>query len=170
MKNFLSIIWRLLKVIYVLFLVLGIGVCIIVWINTAPYSFITYSYKVMCNNGKAFDPTSKPIDHSPLSLDSIAYGQDRNALTFNDQEIKSECTYGTVFGISLSSNILKNYDFITSTNVHIIRTRDDQIKYTLIAFVSYYLFLEIIRRGFLYIIFGKNFLTLKTNNDKNEKK
>ena len=41
-------------------------------------------------------------------------------------------------------------------------TQSDQIFYTIITLIIYNIILEIVRRTFLYIFFGKDFITLKS--------
>ena len=149
MKNFRSIAWRLIKVIYVLLLLSGLLVVLIVW-KASSSSYQTYSYKVICDNGKTFDPTSKPID-------KIGYS---DPFEFNENQIKSECKYGTTWYKGWSEELSKNFQLDVK---HIVRTQKDQIITTVIAFILYYLVLELLRRTFLYVVFGKNFLTLKSN-------
>lgn len=141
---------RFIKVIYVLLLLFGLLFTFWIYSISTPYSYNTYSYKVTCNNGKVFDPTSKPIDHS---FDE-PYG-------FNKDQLKSECEYGTAYYVGWSKDLPKNYDISYSEQTHVVTTAVDQIKTTLIAFVIYYIALEIIRRTVLYIFAGKPFINFR---------
>jgi hypothetical protein len=152
MKTLLKIIWRLVKVTYVLLLLIGPILIFYVWSNTAPYPYTTYSYKVTCNNGKVFDPTSKPI-----ATKFVGY----EPLLFNVNELKSECEYGTAYYVGWSSKLADNYVLAKVSEQHFTGTRTDQVKITTIVFFLYYLILEILRRTFLYIFLGKNFISLK---------
>ncbi len=151
MKRAWEILGRLLKVVYVLFLLFGIGVVWYIWISYAPYSYETYNYLVQCDNGKRFDPTSKPIDKTNFT----------EPYTFDDLQLKSECEYGTAYYVGWSSKLAKNYFVTNQAHSHAVRTVNDQIKATLLGVVVYYMLLEIVRRIILYIFLGRNFLTLK---------
>ena len=150
MKNLSQIAKRLSKVIYILFLLSGLLIGWFVWSISAPYSYNTYTYKVVCNNGTTFDPTSKPID-------KVNYNE---PYTFNNNQVKAECEYGNSFYVGLSEKIDNNYHGYIYPHKVIAQTTLDQIKSTLIFIFIYYLVLEIIRRTFLYIFFGKSFLIL----------
>ena len=159
MKKTLEVAWRLLKVIYVVLLLLGLGIGRLAWRGDAPYTEYTYgNYLVTCDNGKTFDPTSKPINH----FSNLDRPDD-----FVDQAIKAECKYGNVYIIGFGSNLDQvTYKLTYQTYPHVIRTANDQIKVTIIAVAIYYLVLEIVRRTFLYIFFGRNFLTLAKSKEK----
>lgn len=170
MKNLLNIVWRLTKVLYVILLLVGLLVIWFIWVNNYPYSYSAYLYNVVCNNGTTFDPTSKPISYDTKSGYHYGgyYGEftvksDSNdeIIKFDDDEIKAECKYGTASSAWKVKNTPKNYKLISAYTTHVIRTQQDQIKYAIAAFASYYLILEILRRTILYIFFGKNFLTLE---------
>lgn len=155
MKSLLIVIWRLMKVIYVLLILVGLILGAKVWNTNQPYK--TYTYEVICDNGKIFDPTSKPIDVTPRFVGRI-YGN-RTRLSFDEDQMKSECEYGTAWAVGLSSQLTKNYQLKTIETEH--NTLNERIKYTAIVLVAYYLILEVARRIFLYVLFGKNVLTLK---------
>ena len=151
-KNLEKRIWyRLLKVIYALFLLIGLLFIFITYSSSEPYSYTTYSYKAHCANGKIFDPTSKPIDHSF----SEPYG-------FDEEQIKSECEFGNAWSYWSGIDNAK-YKLTYQAYLNVVRTENDQIKITLIAGAAYYLILEIIRRTILYIFVGKSFISLKRN-------
>lgn len=148
MKDLIGIGFRLTKVIYVLFLLFGIIVVLFIWNTNSPYTYMTYNYLVTCNNGKTFDPTSKPIDKT----------NDDEPYSFNDLQLKSECEYGTAFYEGLARQLSKNYFVAYQEEPHIVRTIKDQVKNTIIYVVIYYFLIEIFRRTILYIFLGKRFL------------
>lgn len=141
MKNLLQIAWRLLKVTYVVILLLGFMIGLLVWVSTPE----KYSYLVICNNGKTYDPTSKPIDHTY----DIPY-------KFSILQTNAECRNG-VGGENIPPGIT-NYSNNTITKTP---HADDKIINTFIAVLIYYLIVEMLRRTFLYIFFGKSFVTLR---------
>jgi hypothetical protein len=153
MKKALDIVWRLLKVIYVALLFLGLGVGWLAWIGDQPYTDYTYgNYLVTCDNGKTFDPTSKPIQRT-----TYTYVPD----SFDDQSVKAECKFGTAYWYGTGNELDHvTYNLTYQTYPHVILSGNDQIKATIISVAIYYLLLEIIRRTFLYICFGRKFLTL----------
>lgn len=145
-------IWRLIKVVYVLFLLLGLGVTIFAWMINKPYSYTTYGYKVECDNGKVFDPTSKPI--------SREYNYDKPD-SFNSLEIMAECENGSAWDFD-NLNLKEDNNILTYKEYpHIVTTQADQIDRTIITFIAYYLILELIRRTFMYIFKGTPFVNIK---------
>lgn len=128
-------------------LVVGLLFTWIKWKNSKPYSYESISYKVDCDNGRTFDPTSKPIRRS--------YDSYSKSLVFNEDELKSECEHGTVYRFSKSE---KNYQLHQITSENTIGSKTDQVKTSISAFTMYYLTLEILRRTFLYVVFGKRVL------------
>jgi len=147
----MAVLLRLIKVVYVLLLLFGIVVGLIAWNINSPYAYTTYSYLVTCDNGKTFDPTSKPID--------AKYMGDSTPLFFNSKQIRSECKYGIAYYVGL--NIPDNYELVNIPHEHSTGSQSQQIQNTLITLVVYYLIIEILRRTFLYIFFGKNFIAVK---------
>ena len=150
MKNISKILKRFIKVIYIFLLLFGLLFTFWVYTISAPYSYNTYLYNVACNNGKEFDPTSKPTDHSL-----------NEPYLFYEDQLKSECEYGTAYYIELSKDLHKNYDLTYTEHPHVVRTVGDQIRTTLVAFVSYYILLEVVKRILLYIFVGKAFISFK---------
>ena len=149
MKNLSQIAWRFLKVIYALLLLFGLLPIIAAWNLNSPYSYHTYSsYKVVCNNGKEFDPTSKPIDRLNYS----------KPIEFDENQLKSECEYGTAYLVGSSANLPKNYELTYKTNAVNVGSKEEQLLVTIMVGVIYCLLLKIGRRIFLYIFFGKSFL------------
>lgn len=140
--------WRLLKVTYALLLLFGLIVIWIFWIINEPYTYKTYSYKVTCDNGKEFDPTSKPI-HRSYNYN----GPD----SFNVKEIKAECKYGTAWEVDYDLEFT-TYSLTHQEYSHTVRTQIDQIKSTVIAGIIYLLLLEVVRRTFLYVFTGRKFI------------
>jgi len=177
MKTFLKIIWRFIKVVYVVLLLVGLFVVYNIWTENQPEPYHSYSYKVTCNNGKSFDPTSKPIEvinkdeinnnFLSLSKDNIL---DETEKKFNTIELNSECEHGNAFYYlwQYQPPTTPEYNIVTTKYDHITKTQTDQILDTVIIFILYYLFLEILRRIFLYIFLGKNFITLKNSNNLNK--
>jgi hypothetical protein len=164
-KNLSQIAWRLLKVVYVLFLLFGLLVALFAWSSAAPLTENTYgNYLVTCDNGKTFDPTSKPIDTSGASenLPGFHYSSYvEEPYPFNANQIKAECKYGNAFLIGYGTDLDRvNYNLTYKTYPHDIRTVSDQISGTVISIAVYYLILEILRRTFMYIFLGKKFISL----------
>lgn len=159
MKKSLEILWRLTKVIYVLLLLLGLIAGLFAWSVSSPYTEYSYdNYHVQCDNGKSFDPKSKPIYSTPgfNSPDS-----------FYNAEVKSECHYGTAYYVGSANELPDKYTVSYKTYPHVIRTASDQMVATVITLIVYYLLLEIVRRIVLYIFQGRNFLTLKKKDHHN---
>lgn len=148
MKNIFVILKRLLKVVYISLILLGLVVTWKTWESfREPSPFTDYSYKVVCNNGKTFDPTSKPIKYK------YYIGE---PLRFDEGNIKAECLYGCAWCIGGLPGE-KNYQLYSELRT----TKADQIRTTMIVFFLYYLLLKIFRRTLLYIFLGKRFLVLK---------
>lgn len=147
---------RLVKVIYISVLLSGFLVAITVWDIFEPYDYNYYNYHVKCNNGKEFDPLSKPID-------KLNYTE---PYSFDENRIKSECEFGTSYFYLPATKLGKNYNLDITFKSIKNGSKLEQLKFTLIAFVVYHIFIEIIRRIILYIVFGKNFFTLQALNSK----
>lgn len=153
---------RFLKVIYVLLLLFGLWVGWKIWINNTPRNKQEYSFHVTCENGKTFDPTSKPI---PYVNKRGVMGQ----IVPEDLEnkdvvkgIKSQCKYGTVYNVGVGVPLEDvNYKLTYDNKTLVIVSFSDQIERTILVLAVYYLILEIVRRTFLYTFFGMNFFTLK---------
>ncbi|MBI2405478.1 hypothetical protein HYV21_00275 [Candidatus Microgenomates bacterium] len=151
---------RFLRTVRVVLLLLGLPIAWITWTSNAPYSYTTYSYEVICDNGKRFDPTSKPID-------PILYNQKvtfrtvipRDAiLSFDEDQVKSECEYSNAWSVGLSSKLPNNFQLHINQQTNTVRSQTDQVTNTIIVLVGYYLILEVARRTILYIFLGKSFL------------
>lgn len=154
MKKSFEGIWWLTKIVYFFLLLLGLVIGLIVWFTSSPYTEYSYgNYLVYCDNGKTFDPTSIAIDFIP--------GDNILPAEFDDLEIKSECAYGTANNIILSRKLAKNYMLTYQKYPHVIRTVKDQWTSTIITLITYYIFLEVLRRTILHVFLGRNFLTLK---------
>lgn len=151
MEKISEIAWRLIIVAYSILFLGGLLFTSFVWTISKPYSYETYSYLVTCDNGKTFDPTSKPIDKEDYS----------EPYRFSVNQVKAECAYGDAFLVGWSKDIPKNYFIRKQIHTHIRNTEQDQIHDTVIFVSIYYISLEIIRRTFMFIFLGKNFLTLK---------
>jgi len=147
----MKVFYRFLKVVYVLILLFGLLIGWITWVSNSPGNYTTYTYKVICDDGKEFDPTSKPID--------TEYMGDSTPLFFNPKQIRSECKYGTAYYVGL--NIPDNYELINIPHEHGTGSKSQQIQNTLITLVVYYLIIEALKRTFIYIFYGKSFITLK---------
>lgn len=154
----LSILKRFLKVLYVLLLVFGLLVGWFVWNLNVPYN--TYSYVVKCDNGKVFDPESKPINSTGKSSYSSGYIDNTKLFDFDQNQIKAECIYGRAASDWQTYNLPKNYvmDIIKHNPV----TLKSQIISTVETMVIYYIGLEILRRTFIYIFLGKPFFKTKS--------
>ena len=143
MKKVSEILMRFLKVAYVILLLAGIVWGMYVW-NNIPKHY--YNYLVICSNGKTFDPTSKPIEKSYSA---------QNGYSFTTGQINSECAYETAFREGDVNQFEANFTLSNKED------SSDPIKRTIILLIGYYVLMEIIRRTFLYIFLGKNFITLK---------
>lgn len=148
MKDLKGIGFRFTKVVYILLLLFGFVVGWFMWTISTPYQYSTYSYFVECNNGKTFDPTSKPIDRESYA----------EPYRFSVDQIKSECEYGTAWNVGWSRNLSKNYRSGYREYNHVTGTIQNQIKNTIIAAAIYYILVEVIRRTILYVFLGKKFL------------
>jgi hypothetical protein len=151
MKKITEILWRLIKVIYILFLLLGLLIGLFTFLINSPSSYQTYSYEVTCDNGKIFDPTSKPIDKTSYI----------DPYSFDDQQLRSECECGNAWWCSDQYQIPSNYKLTYQTYSHAVGSLGNQVGYTIIVIIAYYVVLEVIRRTILYIFFGRNFINLK---------
>ena len=126
MKNIFGILKRLLKVIYIFLLLFGLFVTWKVWKSEKPYSTISYSYKVVCDNGKTFDPTSKPIKYKSYIGEPFR---------FDEGNIKAECLYDCAWCIwNLPRE--ENYQLYSDKYTNEIITKTDQIKSTIVVFFS----------------------------------
>ncbi|MFH1561500.1 MAG: hypothetical protein ABID04_02890 [Patescibacteria group bacterium] len=134
---------------HITLLLLGLPIILVVWIGNSPSVYYTYSYEVMCDNGKVFDPTSKPIEKY--------FNYRKGPLTFQEKGIKAECEYGNSWRIVEASKIPNNYKLNVKEDAHIVSTRLDQIVVTMIAVALYYCVIEILRRTLRYIFLGKKF-------------
>lgn len=148
-------------------LLLGtIFITFLAWEGSEPYSYTTYSYEVICQNGKRFDPTSKPINEEgsrSLIIEKTYLGVLR---TFNESQIKSECEYGCAYFDWELRDKPKNYELNVTPKIKVVYSKKDQVINTALAFILSNILLQIIRRAFLYVFFGKNFLTLKPMKNK----
>lgn len=152
MKIVCQIVWRLCKVIYFCLILVGFYITYIAFQANAPYTTTSISTVIHCHNGKTFDPSSKPI-----------YPNDgRPTDAYRSYEIGSECEYDTAYFIGESFAMRNNYTEEVKVYTYQFGSIQNQIVNTGIATVSYFLGLELLRRVTLYILFGRNFLTLKT--------
>jgi len=152
MKKTTEILMRLLKVFYVVLLLLGFVFGFYVWVLDSPSSYNAYGYLVQCDNGKTFDPTSKPI----------AITDYNEPYSFNVHEIRAECQTGNALEPDWNNTFNQvSFNLTHKTYQHVTRTISDQLTATIISIVIYYLILEILRRTILYIFLGRNFITLK---------
>ena len=147
-----NIMRRLVKVIYAFILFLGLVGTYSVYSSNAPYFTSTYSYLVKCNNGKEFDPTSKPIKGTGKREINETYS---NVRTFNVNEVKSECEYGTAYLIRPASELPKNYELLITEYKHPVGTKKYQLLSAVNFFVIYYLVIGILSEIILYIFVGK---------------
>jgi len=139
----------------------GLVITGIVWQQNKPYNFTTYGhYLITCDNGVTFDPSSLPIKRfTPVR---------GGAPIFDEWYIKTECVnsyHGGNDDVIASTIFGKRPYKYTYKTYHYIKTVEQQIMTTSIVFVSYYLVLEVLRRAFLYIIFGRNFITGKKSKE-----
>ena len=174
-KKIDTVFYRFIKVIYVLFLLFGIALGIHIWKAKLP-SCSTYNYSVVCASGKVFDPSSLQIES--FAADIV------KPYVFDPDLLASECIFGdTLHGNKNDIPEIETVDFIIDSaadpsnpnnvdgmnyknNIYQISTTPDTNVLALTGVVIGYLFvyymgLEIIRRTYLYIFQGKNFLTLK---------
>lgn len=135
---------RIFNVIYGLFLLGGFVLIFVLWMDYANVG-ISYDYKVVCGNQKIFDPTSKPITKWQVNR----YGFFR----FYDNEIRAECKNGTAW---------VTWDVVAETFDLIVTKKENlfpiYIKPLLLVFLTYNVILEIARRTFLYVGYGKPFI------------
>ncbi|MBU1085423.1 MAG: hypothetical protein ABIJ43_02035 [Candidatus Beckwithbacteria bacterium] len=158
-NHFKGVFKRLVRVIYISLLVLGVVVSVGLTLELKPYSVAFYSYKVICDNGNQFDPTSKPIDkydENGYKLKDLIK-QDK-LINFDEKQIISECEYKTVwYAWAGKINIPKNYELKVEKIID-ERTVINQIKVGLVVFIFYNLILEVVRRIVLYVILGRKFI------------
>jgi len=145
-----------------LLLFLGLVGTYLVYKSKAPYFVSTYSYLVKCDNGKEFDPTSKPIQANEKPYSFIP---DPEFLrTFNEVQVKSECEYGTAYLIRPASELPKNYELLITDHKHPVGTKRNQLFKTVYFFVGYYVTLGIITEIIFYILIGRVFVPRKIKN------
>jgi len=155
-KRASKIVWRFLKVVYAVVLLLGLGFGWFVWTATTPNP--RYNYTVTCDNGKKFDPYSICATHNSswtaaelecsLNIDKITTSG------FDDSQIRKECAYGNAYADA--PNVNKNYILISQEKSHV-----SQIQTTILFMLGYFLIAEILHRTVLYIFLGRKFITLK---------
>lgn len=86
-------------------------------------------------------------------------------------QVNSECEYGHAGEPDLLNNEnVREFTIEKTPHIHIVTTKIDQIKNTLITLIVYNTALEIIRRTILYIILGRPFIPKKVKRHKNETK
>lgn len=154
---------RIFNVIYGILILLGVIFVVGTWIKNSPSNTTNYSYKVVCDNGKTFDPTSKPINETGKSSYNHRYIYKDRLFDFDENQIKAECEYGTAASDWKIYNQPKNYTLYVKKSANSLF---DQLKFTIISLLLYYLPLEVIRRTFLYIVYGKSFFVIKDKKNK----
>ena len=140
---------RFLNVAYIVLILMSIFVAIFAWLVNKPVVNKNYSYIVTCDNGKTFDPTSKPID-------SVFNGSNEPRI-FDNNQLKSECEYNTAYLVGLSSKLQTNYKITNTESVSKTGSLMSQILSTVLWLIGYLLVIEIISRTFIYIIYGQKF-------------
>lgn len=143
---------RILNVLYAILLFGGVILIFDGWMIMTNKGD-SFNYKVVCDNQKVFDPTSKPI----WKQQEYRYG----LFSFDDGEIRAECKTGTAWEDGWNVQDV-TFDLITIKKE---RQLSVYLKPLLLMFFIYNITLEITRRTFLYIVYGKPYFVTKDKRD-----
>lgn len=142
---------RILNVLYAILLFGGVILIFDGWMILTNKGD-SFNYKVICDNQKVFDPTSKPIRKQQINR----YG----SFSFDDDGIRAECKNGIAWNEWGVGDV--TFDLIT---IRKEKQLSVGLKLLLPVFFIYNITLEIIRRTFLYIVYGKPYFVTKDKRD-----
>jgi len=152
--NLVAIARRFFKAAYLALLIFGVIISFQQAYEARPYSYTQNDDPiVICDNGKTFNPRTKPI-----KIEDYEGGRLLGKPVFNSRQISSECQFGTAYRSEDPDLKSNNYQIEYPSHIVVVKTIKDTIVKGVVVFIIYNFLLELSRRTILYVLFGKRFL------------
>jgi hypothetical protein len=115
-----------------------------------PTAYTTTTSVVHCDNGKAFDPESKPIYPNGDEPFVPRYSDIRH------RQLSSECEYGTAYYVGDVIPHPKNYSEVTTSHENWVGSWSQTSVNFMIYLLGGLFIVEIVKRLLYYIIFAES--------------